>query len=70
MSLNLPSIGDWLGEKLTRKPEELDKEKLDTLTRAELINTITELQKKLETAKTERNEEDNEEPSEEKEQET
>lgn len=50
MSLNLPAIGDWLGDKLTRKAEELDKEKLDKLTRAELIHTIAELQKKLENA--------------------
>lgn len=70
MSLNLPAIGDWLGDKLTRKSEELDKEKLDTLTRAELIHTITELQKKLENANSDTDEETAEEKKEEQTEET
>ena len=70
MSLNLPAIGDWLGDKLTRKSEELDKEKLDKLTRAELIHTITELQKKLENANSDTEEETAEENVEENTEET
>ena len=47
MVFGLPSIGNWLGEKLTRNPDTITRAELDLMSRIELINTIEQLQAKL-----------------------
>lgn len=50
MSINVPLLGSWLGEKLSRNSEEITKDQMENMTRAELTNTIVELQGKLKAA--------------------
>ena len=47
MVFGLPSIGNWLGEKLSRNPDTITRAELDLMSRIELINTIEQLQVKL-----------------------
>ena len=56
MIFGLPSIGNWLGEKLSRNPETLSRAELDLMSRIELINTIKQLQAKLDAEKKSREE--------------
>ena len=56
MVFGLPTIGKWLGEKLTVSPEKLTREDMDLMSRIELIHTIQQLQAKLEAEKKSREE--------------
>lgn len=47
MIFGLPSIGNWLGEKLSRNPDTITRAELDLMSRIELIHTIQQLQAKL-----------------------
>ena len=56
MIFGLPSIGTWLGEKLTMTPDALTREDLDLMSRIELIHTIEQLQAKLDAERKSREE--------------
>lgn len=56
MIFGLPSIGKWLGEKLTMTPDALTREDLDLMSRIELIHTIEQLQAKLDAERKSREE--------------
>ena len=56
MIFGLPSIGNWLGEKLSRNPDVLTRENLDLMSRIELIHTIEQLQAKLDAERKSREE--------------
>jgi len=47
MQFNISKLGEWLGDKLTRNVDELTEEQLSTMSRAELVGIIAELQHKL-----------------------
>lgn len=47
MPFNISKLGEWLGDKLTRNVDELTEEQLSTMSRAELVGIIAELQYKL-----------------------
>jgi hypothetical protein len=56
MVFGLPSIGNWLGEKLSRNPDTITRAELDLMSRIELINTIEQLQVKLDAERQARSE--------------
>ena len=56
MIFGLPSIGNWLGEKLSRNPDTITRAELDLMSRIELINTIEQLQAKLDAERQSRSE--------------
>ena len=56
MIFGLPSIGKWLGGKLTMTPDALTREDLDLMSRIELIHTIEQLQAKLDAERKSREE--------------
>lgn len=51
MIFSLPTIGKWLGEKLSVSPAALTRKDLDLMSRIELINTIRQLQAQLDAEK-------------------
>lgn len=51
MTFNISKLGEWLGDKLTRNVDELTEEQLSTMSRAELVGIIAELQHKLEASR-------------------
>ena len=56
MIFGLPSIGKWLGEKLTMTPDVLTRDDLALMSRIELIHTIEQLQAKLDAERKSREE--------------
>ena len=51
MPFTISKLGEWLGDKLTRNVDELTEEQLSTMSRAELVGIISELQHKLEASR-------------------
>ena len=56
MIFGLPSIGKWLGEKLTMTHDALTREEIDLMSSIELIHTIEQLQVKLDAERKSREE--------------